>query len=384
MLFTSSTLNYLDRATLNALAPTILEEFSINREQFGYILSAFNIVYAASAPAMGLLIDRLGLRVGAAVAVGLWSLAGMSTALAQSFGQMLATRAALGFAEAGGIPATAKAAAVYLEAKDRALGSAISQIGLSIGIVLAPVLTSAIAAAYGWRSAFVVFGVLGFVWIPLWLLAARVATERPEEEASAGLSARDVLRDPRFRTLVIANMMAMTVYSLWTNWNTLFFTTRYGVSQDVANLRFAWISPIFASAGGLMGGWLAQRLIRRGGPVIESRMRIALWGATTGMATGLAPLFPDPSWAVAAISISFFSVTALSVNYYSIPLDLFGAGRTGFAISFLTGGFGLMQVVLSPLIGRWCERYGWEPVCGAIAILPLLSWVVLKRSLRHA
>lgn len=382
VLFTSSTLNYLDRGTLNALAPTILTEFSLTRQQFGYLLSAFNVVYALCAPLMGWLVDRMGLRSGAAFVVGLWSLAGMSTALAQTYGQLLATRAALGFAEAGGIPATAKASAVYLDPKDRALGSAISQIGLSIGIVLAPVLTSAIASTYGWRAAFLLFGALGFLWIPIWLFASRAASERRPEPETANISAREILSDTRFRSLLAANILAMTVYSLWTNWSTLFFTTRYNLPQDSANFRFAWISPIFASAGGLTGGWLAQRLIRRGDPVIATRMRISLWGALAATATAVAPLAATPLSAVAAISISFFAVTALSVNYYSIPLDLFGPSRAGFAVSFLTAAYGLMQVFLSPLIGRWCDLYGWEPVCFAIALLPLASWFVLQRFLR--
>jgi MFS transporter, ACS family, hexuronate transporter len=383
VLFTSSTLNYLDRATLNALGPTIIKEFSLNLEQFGYLISAFNLIYAFAAPVMGLMIDRLGLRIGAALAVGLWSIAGMSTALAQSFGSLMAARAALGFAEAGGIPATAKGSAVYLEPKDRALGSAVSQIGLSVGIILAPLLTTAIASSLGWRAAFVIFGAAGFLWIPVWLAMSRLAPEREPEPTTREVNAKDILRDPRFLALIGANILAMTIYSLWTNWTTLFFVTQYGLQQNVANVRFAWVSPIFGSAGGLVGGWLAQRAIQRGSPVVASRMRIALFGALGAAATGLAPLAPSPELAVAAMSISFFSILVLSVNYYSIPLDLFGPARAGFAVSFLTSAFGLMQVLLSPLIGRWCERYGWKPVCALIAVMPLLSWILLQQTLRR-
>jgi ACS family hexuronate transporter-like MFS transporter len=381
VLFTSSTLNYLDRATVNALAPTILKEFSLNREQFGYVLSAFNIVYALSAPIMGWWIDRLGLRLGAALAVGLWSLAGMSTALVSTFGQLLFARGALGFAEAGGIPSTAKASAVYLEPKDRALGGAVSQLGLSIGIILAPVLTSTIATTYGWRWSFLIFGLLGFVWIPIWWLVARRIPER-HDPTPVRVSNTEILRDRRFLTLIAANLLAMTTYSLWTNWNTLFFVTQYKLTQEQANLHFAWISPIFGSAGGLVGGWFAQRLMHRTDAIIPTRMKIAFWGALAASATALAPQSPTPAGAVVAISISFFATTAMSVNYYSLPLDLYGPARTGFAVSFLTSAYGIMQVFLSPMIGRWGERYGWEPVCATIAILPLASWFLLRTALK--
>jgi hypothetical protein len=89
-----------------------------------------------------------------------------------------------------------------------------------------------------------------------------------------------------------------------------------------------------------------------------------------------------PGAGTAAICASLFSVTCLSVNYYSIPLDLFGSSRAGFAISILTGSFGLMQAFLSPLIGRWCDAFGYQPVCSAIAMLPLLSYAVLQLALR--
>ena len=70
------------------------------------------------------------------------------------------------------------------------------------------------------------------------------------------------------------------------------------------------------------------------------------------------------------------------MNYYSIPLDLFGAERAAFAISFLTGVFGLMQVFLSPQIGRWSDTVGWQPVCLAVATLPLFSALLLKAVFR--
>jgi ACS family hexuronate transporter-like MFS transporter len=148
VLYASSALNYLDRMVLSAMAPTLLIQFALTKEDFGYLLSAFSIVYAFSAPLMGLFIDRVGLTIGAAVIVGLWSLAGMSTAFASTFAGLLLCRAALGFAEAGGIPAAGKAGAVYLDSKDQALGSALSQVGLTVGTMIAGYL-----AAASWRMA---------------------------------------------------------------------------------------------------------------------------------------------------------------------------------------------------------------------------------------
>jgi hypothetical protein len=102
------------------------------------------------------------------------------------------------------------------------------------------------------------------------------------------------------------------------------------------------------------------------------------------LATAAAPLMPTPGLATAAICLSFFSVTCLSVNYYSIPLDIFGAERAAFGVSALTGAFGLMQFFLSPVIGGWADRFGWQPMCALVAICPLLSYFVLRASLKRA
>jgi MFS family permease len=191
-----------------------------------------------------------------------------------------------------------------------------------------------------------------------------------------------MLRDRRYLTLIAANILAMTIYSLWTNWTTVFLVSSYGLTRQEANLRYAWIPPIFATLGGLLGGWLAHRSIRDGAEVTTARIRISTGAAVFAFATALAPLAPNPAAAVAAICISFFAVTCLSVNYYALPLDLFGSVSAGFAISVLTGVFGLMQAFLSPVIGGSSEKYGWRPVCFAIASLPLASALLLQWSFR--
>jgi ACS family hexuronate transporter-like MFS transporter len=362
VLVLSSALNYLDRMVLAALMPTIQIEFALTREQIGSVVSAFSVVYALSSPLMGHLLDRIGLRKGAAIIVALWSAVGMATGFAGTFIALLLCRSLLGFAEAGGVPATGKGFAMYLHPEDRATGAALSQVGLTIGSMGAPLITEWMSSLYGWRSAFIVSGALGIVWIPVWLSVAKRAPALPEERQSRGGRVREMLRDRRYLSLILANILAMTIYSLWTNWTTVFLVSSYGLSRQDANLTYAWIPPIFATLGGLLGAWLANRAIRGGAEVTTARLRISAGAAVLALATALAPMAPSPSVAVAAICLSFFAVTCLSVNYYALPLDMFGSVSAGFAISLLTGVFGLMQAFLSPIIGGSSEKYGWQPV----------------------
>jgi ACS family hexuronate transporter-like MFS transporter len=374
----ASALNYLDRMVLMALMPTLQEVFGASREQLGILVSVFSICYAFSSPPMGLAVDSMGLRWGTAIVVALWSAIGIATGFAGSMTALLICRAMLGVAESGGIPATSKGVATYLPADSWALGSALSQVGLTLGSTAAPILTEWLIPMYGWRSVFVVSGAIGFVWLPAWLFTS--AKIPPMSRASPRETApvREMLSDRRFLSLIAANFLAMTIYSLWTTWTTLFLVSRYGLTREQANLSFAWIPPWFFGAGALLGGWLALRLIRGGLPALRARVRIATIAAVFAMMTGLASAAPGPGWATAAICISVAAVSCLSVNYYSIPADLFGPGRAAFGVSMLTAVYGLMQTFLSPLIGRWSEQLGWQPVCTAIAVLPLASVFVLR------
>lgn len=379
----STTLNYLDRQLLAALAPVLKAEFGLTDRDYGYILLAFSIVYAAAAPFAGLFIDRVGLNRGMTAAVAAWSAVGMATGLAGGFESLLLYRALLGGAEAAGIPGFGKANGLYLLPREFALGTAVNQIGISAGGVAAPLLVGYMVGPYGWRSVFVLCGALGFVWIPIWLYTARrIPPTRQPAAAGVAASVGEMLSDRRFWGLVAANILYMTMYTLWTNWTTLYFVDARGMTQAEANRNFAWIPPIFATAGGLLGGGAAYRLIRSGMEVHTARMRVCFVSAVLLLATAAVPLMPSAAWAAAAISFSYFWTTAMSTNVYAMPIDFFGASRAAFGVSALTFAYGIMQAFVSPLIGELIGRYGFGTVCVSFSVLPLVAVGVLWATAR--
>jgi ACS family hexuronate transporter-like MFS transporter len=377
VLIVATALNYLDRQLLAALAPALKSEFHISNEQYGLVLLAFSLAYAAAAPLAGLTIDRIGLTAGMSLAVSGWSAAGMLTGLVGSFPALLACRAALGGTEAAAIPGFGKANAVYMPPREFALGTAVNQIGISIGGIAAPLIAASFAAAYGWRAAFVACGAAGLLWIPVWLYTARRIPQRVEAVKAARAGMKGMLEDRRFWGLVAANLLYMTTYTLWTNWTTLYFVEARGMTQADANARFAWIPPVFATAGGLAGGALAFRMIRGGLAPFAARMRICWLSAILLLSTAAVPLMPTTAWAAAAISFSYFCTLAMSTNVYAMPIDFFGANRAAFGVSALTFAYGLMQAAVSPLMGRMIDSYGFASVCSSFSALPLLAVVVL-------
>jgi MFS transporter, ACS family, hexuronate transporter len=369
----SSAINYLDRQALATLAPVLRAEFHLSNAQYGLVLTAFSLTYAASAPFAGMLIDRAGLNRAISLAVALWSCAGIATGFTRGLGGLVGCRTVLGMAEAAGIPAAGKAIHQYLRPAERALGNAVNQAGVSLGLILAPPLATWIAVRAGWRQAFVVTGLLGLAWIPVWRWAA--GKEQAPEPTQARMP-MTLLRERQLWGFLAANALSMIGYSLWTNWTTLYLVEVHRLTL-VQAAWYAWIPPLFATFGGMAGGWVSMRLVDRGVPAIAARMRICLVAAALALGTAAIPAAPSAGWASAGISLSIFAVSAFSVNMYSLPLDAFGGPRAAFAVSLLVSSYGAVQAVISPAFGKAIDLYGYTPVTVFTAFTPLAACAVL-------
>jgi ACS family hexuronate transporter-like MFS transporter len=371
----SSAINYLDRQSLATLAPLVRAEFHLSNTQYGLILTAFSMAYMASAPFAGMLIDGIGLNRAISLAVGLWSCAGISTGFTRGLGGLVGCRAVLGMAEAAGIPAAGKAIHQRLRPAERALGNAVNQAGVSLGLILAPPIATWLAMRGGWRQAFVVTGALGLAWIPLWNWAAR-RTGPPASVETARKACPTVLRDHRLWAFVVANALSMIGYSLWTNWTTLYLMEVHGLTL-VQAAWYAWIPPLAAMLGGFAGGWLSLRFIERGLPPVAARFRVCLAASVVALASAAIPAAPTPGWASAGISLSIFAVAAFSVNMYTLPLDAFGGARAAFAVSLLVASYGAVQALISPAFGKVIDLYGYAPLAIAASLAPLAACAVL-------
>ena len=370
-------LNALDRNLLAAVQPSILRQFRLDSSQYGELVAVFSIVYGCSAPVMGWLLDRFGLTMVAVLAVALWSLASVMTGYAGSFEALLFWRGVLGFAESVAIPASNKAYAFLLPPRERSMGTAVNQIGLTVGSVGAVLLAGWAAPRFGWQATFWIAGPLGWLWIPLWLAMSRKVNLRTAAiNREAGASSWNMLADPKLWALVGSILLTMPLYSLWTNWTTAYLVRERGLTEAQANLGFAWIPPIFATLGGLAGGWAAYRLAPRMG-VQAARFRVCVVAAGVLLLTAAIPYSASTAVATVAIGMSFFFTLAISVNTYAMPLDLYGPERAGFAISMLTCVYGLMQFAISPQIGRVVDQYGFNPICLVGAICPMLGVLIL-------
>lgn len=367
----STTISYLDRQILAALAPTVQAEFSLSDAQYGLLLTAFSIPYAAVAPFAGLLIDRIGLNRAIAIAVALWSCAGIATGLTTGLPSLVLCRALLGVAEAAGIPAVGKAIAIYVKPGERAVGHAMNQAAVAVGWMVAPILATGLSLPGTWRTRFIITGALGLLWVPLWLFTGR---NGPPVTRSLALAP---FRDRRLWIFAAANCLNGIPYSIWSNWTTKYLVTVFGLTAAAAN-TFAWIPPIFAMLGGFACGWASMRLVRRGVSPQLARYRVCVVCSIVALAGFALPLAPSPIWAAAGISVSMGAIAGLSVNLYALPLDTFDAGRAAFAVSLLVSSYGAVQAVISGPVGWVRDHYGYVPISLLSAVMPVLAVAVLR------
>jgi len=197
LMFASTVLNYMDRQAIALVGPQIRGEYRLSFEQFGWVLAAFSLTYALFQVPAGYLVDRLDVRWTYAGAVGWWSLAGMAAAFSPSLGALMVLRALLGVGESFNWPCALRVTAAILPPKDRSLGNGIFNSGAAVGAVITPVVVTLLTARYGWRTAFFAVGILGFLWVAVWL--ALMGGDRRRSLAGQGLEKpprKDPHKDP--------------------------------------------------------------------------------------------------------------------------------------------------------------------------------------------
>src|SRR5437868_6030090 len=182
LLFTAMVFNYVDRQTISFLKGDLSKEFGWNETNYADLVFWFQATYAVSYLAFGRIVDRIGARWGFGLAYLIWQGAHLAHALAHSLGGFIGARLALGVGEGGAFPGGIKAMAQWFPKKERAFATGLFNAGTNIGAIITPLVIPLITLAWGWRAAFIVTGVIGLLWLPIWLLVYR----RPGEHRRVG------------------------------------------------------------------------------------------------------------------------------------------------------------------------------------------------------
>ncbi|MBQ2403132.1 MAG: MFS transporter, partial [Prevotella sp.] len=241
LLFFATTINYIDRQVIGLLKPYIQDDLHWTEADYGYIVTAFQVAYGIGMLVCGRMLDKLGSKLGYSVAIVIWSVGAMVHAAAKSVFGFGAARAVLGVGEAGNFPAAVKTIAEWFPKRDRAYATGIFNSGSTIGAIVAPIIVTAITLQWGWRWAFIITGLLGFIWLVFWWIlykspaenkrvnAAELAyiqsdeeekeTEVAASEAEASVSWKELFRYKQTYAIVFSRFVTD-----WVWWFFLFWT----------------------------------------------------------------------------------------------------------------------------------------------------------------
>jgi ACS family hexuronate transporter-like MFS transporter len=198
LLFFATTINYIDRQVIGLLKPYIEKDLGWSEVDYGHIVTAFQVAYAIGLLASGRFLDKLGARLGFSIAIIIWSIGGMLHAAARSVFGFAAARFILGVGESGNFPASVKTVAEWFPRRERALATGIFNSGSNIGAVIAPIIVTFVTIRFGWRWAFIVTGLLGFIWLFFWIYLYRTPAKHPrirKEELDYIISDNEEIRE---------------------------------------------------------------------------------------------------------------------------------------------------------------------------------------------
>ena len=159
-----SLITFLDRVAIGGAAPAIRADLGLSPAQMGWAFSAFTFAYAAFEIPTGWLGDRFGPRKILTRIVLWWSAFTMATGAAWNFSSLVATRFLFGVGEAGAYPNISRSFSRWFPAPERGIAHGVVFMGSRVGGALAPPLVVLLIGLFGWRAAFLVFGLLGVVW----------------------------------------------------------------------------------------------------------------------------------------------------------------------------------------------------------------------------
>jgi ACS family hexuronate transporter-like MFS transporter len=347
-----------------------------------------------------------------ACAIAWWSAAQALTAVCGGVAGFAAVRSLLGVGEAANFPGAAKAVSQWFPPRERSMATGVINVGSGIGQMIAAPVVAVLILRWNWRVAFAATGIVGFLWLSLWMLAYREPAHHPwlssderrrireetEKEAvperpsrSKGVGDAEVwtvvLGARKFWGLATARFFSEPAWQFFTYWIPLYLATeRHLKLKEIA--VFAWLPFLAGDLGSLVGGALGPLFMRLGVSVIRARKLSALTCASLMVLAIFIGSAPSAGWAIFFFCVGAFAHQAMSATLLTLPADLFPerAVATANGLSGMAGGIGGM--LFTGLVGIAVQHTGYAPLFVAIALFDLVGstvlWVAVREPRREA
>jgi ACS family hexuronate transporter-like MFS transporter len=400
LLFASTVINYIDRQTLSLLAPYLKVQYRWSNTDYANIVIAFRIAYSAGQSIFGRMLDRVGTRRGLSLSVACYSLVSIATSLANGLLSFMGFRFLLGAGESANWPGATRAVAEWFPKRERGLATAFFDSGSSIGGAIAPFIILPIYFHWGWRPAFMIPGLLGFLWLLAWRslyyppeihprispaeLQTVVAEKSEDDERGESTTARpwlDLLKLPQTWGTIVAKTFTDPVWFFVTDWFPIYLVGK-GIELR-SGLVAVWIPFIAADLGNFFAGGVSGILIRRGWSLGAARKALVVLGGI-GVTLLIPTIFTTNLAVIATLfALATFSYASFSTIANVLPSDLYHMDSVA-SVSGMSGtGAGLGTIAAFELIGHFSDirqsmtTHAFDPIVVVAGLVPFIGMILV-------
>lgn len=392
----STILNLIDRQTLSVLAPVLRDKFHLSVEDYSHVVTAFLVSYTVMYTVGGRFVDWIGERIGMAACILWWSVCTMLTCLAQGAWSLGIFRFLLGLGEPGNYPAALRATTRWFPKAERGLPIALFSSGSAVGNVIAPPMIAGLTLLFGWRSAFLLPGLLGLAWLVVWLGIYRLPEQYPniteqelsqlrgDDDPSNGSRGKrwiGLLKDRNVLALVLSRFVSDPVWYFYVFWIPEYLKRERGFSLADIGL-YAWIPFTAGAVGGMVGGQASDRLISRGLPADTARARVLYLSAAIAPLGIWTSRVHSAAGAIFLIAVIAFVAYSWFINTAALIPDLFESNVVGSVLGLMGTAGSAGGVLFNMLVGFLLTHYSYAPVfalAGSMHVLAsFLLWTLMK------
>lgn len=383
---------YLDRVCISVAGPRMQADLGIDPVGWGWVTGVFTLAYAIFEIPTGVMGDRIGARLVLARVVAWWSMFTAFTGAVSGFLPLLAVRFAFGAGEAGAFPNASIVVAKWFTAAQRATISGVCLMAGQVGGALAPLLVLPIQQRWGWRASFVIFGVVGLLWVVAWLFYYRDTpddaphVDHGTESAASHGSHTNFPWKQAFRSRTVLGVLVLAfcyiyVYNFFQTWFHTFLVKGRGFGEGA--LFLSALPYVVATVSNFTGGWTSDRLTKRWGNARGRRMVGFVSLAVAAASVAAAYVTRDPYWTLVWLSLCYGAITFQQPGVFGVCLDV-GQQYAGAMVGLMntssqTGGF-VGSVVYGYIVTR-AGNYDAPFVPMAIVLaVGSLAWLAVDAS----
>jgi ACS family hexuronate transporter-like MFS transporter len=403
LLFASTVINYIDRQTLSILAPYLKLDYHWTNTDYANIAIAFRIAYTIGQTVWGRQIDRVGTRRGLTISVTWYSIVSLLTSLANGIASFAVFRFLLGAGESANWPGASKAVSEWFPKRERGLAAALYDSGSSVGGAIAPFLILPIYLRWGWHVAFVIPGLLGFLWLIAWRRLYYPPLEHPQigepelqmilADKQAELAPqsmprwRDLLKLPQTWGVIVSKGLTDPVWFFITDWFPIYLVAK-GIPL-ISGLVAVWIPFLAADLGNFFGGIVSGYLIRRGWSVGAARKALVVFGGF-GVLLIIPTIFTVKLYLITLLfALATFSYASFSTIANVLPTDLFHSKAVA-TVSGMSGtAAGMGTIVAFKLIGHFSDArqatatHTFDPIVVVAGLVPFVGMILVLLLVRN-